>query len=104
VAVLREFTFKIEGPAPFAWIETCPPLIGKNAADEICAIAEAIAKELVTHPERALPCAYLHARTREKIEEFSIIPRCPNVQFHRCEPSSALPYTFHHLYDRKPAH
>jgi hypothetical protein len=37
---------KIEGPAPFAWIETCPPLIGKNAADEICAIAEPIAGEL----------------------------------------------------------
>ena len=37
---------KIAGPAPFAWIETCPPLISKNAADEICKIAEAIAKEL----------------------------------------------------------
>jgi hypothetical protein len=37
---------KIKGPAPFAWIETCPPLIGKNAADEICAIAEPIAGEL----------------------------------------------------------
>jgi hypothetical protein len=37
---------KIEGPAPFAWIETCPPLIGRNAADEICAIAEPIAGEL----------------------------------------------------------
>ena len=37
---------KIEGPAPFAWVESCPPLIGKNAADEICAIAEPIAKEL----------------------------------------------------------
>jgi AAA domain len=37
---------KITGPAPFAWIETCPPLIGRNAADEICKIAEAIAKEL----------------------------------------------------------
>jgi hypothetical protein len=37
---------KIEGPAPFAWIETCPPLIGKDAADEICAIAEPIAKQL----------------------------------------------------------
>jgi len=36
---------KIEGPAPFAWIETCPPLVGKNAADEICAIAEPIARE-----------------------------------------------------------
>jgi AAA domain-containing protein len=39
---------KIEGPAPFAWIETCPPLIGKNAAEEICAIAEPIARELKT--------------------------------------------------------
>jgi hypothetical protein len=37
---------KIEGKAPFAWKETCPPLIGKNAADEICKIAEAVAKEL----------------------------------------------------------
>src|SRR6516164_8389791 len=37
---------KIEGTAPFAWSETCPPLIGKNAADEICAIAEPIAGEL----------------------------------------------------------
>jgi hypothetical protein len=37
---------KIEGQAPLAWIETCPPLIGKNAADEICAIAEPIAGEL----------------------------------------------------------
>ena len=37
---------KITGLAPFAWIETCPPLIGKNAADEICKIAEAIANEL----------------------------------------------------------
>jgi RecA-family ATPase len=37
---------KITGPAPFAWIETCPPLIGKHAADEICKIAEVIAKEL----------------------------------------------------------
>jgi RecA-family ATPase len=37
---------KITGPAPFAWVETCPPLIGKNAADEICAIAEPIAKQL----------------------------------------------------------
>jgi len=37
---------KIEGPAPFAWVETCPPLIGKNAADEICAIATSIAGEL----------------------------------------------------------
>jgi hypothetical protein len=35
---------KIEGPAPFAWTDTCPPLIGNNAADEICAIAEPIAK------------------------------------------------------------
>jgi hypothetical protein len=41
-----EYRGKIEGPAPFAWIETCPPLIGKNAADEICAIAEPIAGEL----------------------------------------------------------
>jgi hypothetical protein len=37
---------KIEGPAPFAWTETCPPLIGNNAADEICAIAEPVAKQL----------------------------------------------------------
>jgi hypothetical protein len=37
---------KIEGPAPFAWVESCPPLIGKNAADEICAIVEPIAKDL----------------------------------------------------------
>jgi hypothetical protein len=37
---------KIEGPAPFAWIETCPPLSGKDAADEICAIAGQITKEL----------------------------------------------------------
>jgi hypothetical protein len=37
---------KIEGPAPFAWIETIPPLIGKNAADEICRIAEPIAKQM----------------------------------------------------------
>ena len=37
---------KITGPVPFAWVETCPPLIGKNAADEICAIAEPIAKQL----------------------------------------------------------
>ena len=37
---------KIEGPAPFVWIETCPPLISKTAADEICATAEPIAKEL----------------------------------------------------------
>src|SRR5215471_8429623 len=37
---------KVKGPAPFAWIETCPPLMGKNAADEICAIAEPIAKAL----------------------------------------------------------
>jgi hypothetical protein len=36
---------KIEDLAPFAWTETCPPLIGKNAADEICAIAEPIAKQ-----------------------------------------------------------
>jgi AAA domain len=35
---------KITGPAPFAWIETCPPLIGKNAADEICEIIAPIAK------------------------------------------------------------
>jgi hypothetical protein len=34
---------KIEGPAPFAWIEICPPLLAKNAADEICKIAESIA-------------------------------------------------------------
>jgi len=39
---------KIEGPAPFAWIETCPPFLGKNAADEICKIAEPIAKEFVS--------------------------------------------------------
>jgi hypothetical protein len=39
---------KIEGAAPFAWIETCPPLIGKNAADEICKIAEPVAKEFVS--------------------------------------------------------
>jgi Fe-S-cluster containining protein len=37
---------KITGAAPLAWIETCPPLIGKNAAEEICAIAEPIAREL----------------------------------------------------------
>ena len=37
---------KITGNAPFAWIETCPPLIGKNAADEICAIAVPIARKL----------------------------------------------------------
>jgi hypothetical protein len=37
---------KIEALAPFAWIETCPPLIGKNAADEISAIAEPVAGEL----------------------------------------------------------
>jgi hypothetical protein len=37
---------KIEGLAPFAWIATCPPLIGNDAADEICAIAEPIAREL----------------------------------------------------------
>jgi len=37
---------KIEGPAPFAWVENCPPLIGKTAADEICAIAKSIASEL----------------------------------------------------------
>jgi hypothetical protein len=37
---------KIEGLAPFAWRESCPPLIGKNAADEICAIAEPVAGEL----------------------------------------------------------
>jgi len=35
---------KMTGPAPFAWI--CPPLIAKNAAGEICKIAEAIAKGL----------------------------------------------------------
>jgi len=39
---------KIEGPAPFAWIETCPPLVGKNAADEICKIAEPIAKKFAS--------------------------------------------------------
>jgi hypothetical protein len=37
---------KIAGPAPFAWIETCPPLIGKNAADELCGIVDPIAKEI----------------------------------------------------------
>jgi hypothetical protein len=37
---------KIEGPAPFAWIETCPPLISKNAGDVLCKIAETVAKEL----------------------------------------------------------
>jgi hypothetical protein len=37
---------KIDGAAPFAWIKTCPPLIGNNAADEICAIAAPIAKEM----------------------------------------------------------
>jgi hypothetical protein len=38
---------KIEGPAPFTWIdEDCPPLIGEDAANEICAIAEPIAKEM----------------------------------------------------------
>jgi hypothetical protein len=35
---------KIEGPAPFVWTESCPPLIGRDAADEICTIAEPIAK------------------------------------------------------------
>jgi hypothetical protein len=39
---------KIGGPAPFAWIETCPPLLVKNAAAEICKIAEAIAKEFLS--------------------------------------------------------
>ena len=39
---------KITGKARFAWIETCPPLIGTNAADEICAIAEPVAGELKT--------------------------------------------------------
>jgi hypothetical protein len=37
---------KIEGLAPFAWMETCPPLIGKNAVDKICAIAEPITKQM----------------------------------------------------------
>jgi hypothetical protein len=41
-----EHRSKIEGPAPFAWIETCPPLIGENAADEICAIAKPVAGKL----------------------------------------------------------
>jgi AAA domain len=36
---------RIKGRAPFAWIETCPPLIGKNAADEICKLVEPIAKQ-----------------------------------------------------------
>lgn len=37
---------RIEGNAPFAWIEQCPPLTGKNAADEICRIAQLIAAQL----------------------------------------------------------
>jgi hypothetical protein len=38
---------KIEGLAPFTWIdEDCPPLIGEDAADEICAIAEPVAKQM----------------------------------------------------------
>jgi hypothetical protein len=38
---------KIEGQAPFTWIdEDCPPLIGEDAADEICAIAEPVAKQM----------------------------------------------------------
>jgi hypothetical protein len=38
---------KIEGQAPFTWIdEDCPPLIGEDAADEICAIAEPIAQQM----------------------------------------------------------
>jgi hypothetical protein len=36
---------KITGPAPFAWIEACPPLIGKDATDELCKIVEPIAKQ-----------------------------------------------------------
>ena len=36
---------KIEGVAPFAWIETCPPLTAKNAADELWEIIEPIAKQ-----------------------------------------------------------
>jgi hypothetical protein len=37
---------KITGKAPFAWTEACPPLIGKDAADEICAKAKEVALEL----------------------------------------------------------
>jgi hypothetical protein len=37
---------KITGEAPFAWVETCPPLLGKNAVEEICATLEPIAREL----------------------------------------------------------
>lgn len=36
---------KIQGPAPFAWIEACPPLVGRDAADEICRIAKPIAAQ-----------------------------------------------------------
>ncbi|HZC56023.1 MAG TPA: AAA family ATPase [Xanthobacteraceae bacterium] len=36
---------KITGPAPFAWIDACPPLLAKNAADELCKTIEPIAKQ-----------------------------------------------------------
>ncbi|MGC2079335.1 MAG: AAA family ATPase, partial [Xanthobacteraceae bacterium] len=36
---------KIEGHAPFAWIDACPPLIGKTAADEIYKIIAPIIAE-----------------------------------------------------------
>jgi AAA domain len=37
---------KFAGPAPFAWIETCPPLLGKKAADEMCKVVEQIRRRL----------------------------------------------------------
>jgi hypothetical protein len=37
---------KITGPAPFAWTEMFPPLLGKNAVEEICKIAGPVAEQL----------------------------------------------------------
>jgi AAA domain len=37
---------KLLGRAPFAWVETCPPLTDKNAAEVICNVAKRVAEEL----------------------------------------------------------
>jgi AAA domain/Bifunctional DNA primase/polymerase, N-terminal len=41
-----DYKGKLLGRAPFAWVETCPPLIDKNAAEELCKLAKRVAEEL----------------------------------------------------------
>jgi hypothetical protein len=39
----------IAGPAPFTWLETCPPLTGKNTAAELAKLAAKVAARMQEH-------------------------------------------------------